>query len=45
MVIQNAVVGEKSVNLNTDLIEVPWFNNKIVFDFVALNYRNPLNNK
>ena len=45
VVIQNAVVGEKSVNLNTDLIEVPWFDNKIVFDFVALNYRNPLNNK
>jgi len=43
--IQNAMVGEKSVNLNNDVIEVPWFDNKIVFDFVALNYRNPTKNQ
>ena len=36
IVIQNAMVGDESVNLNTNKIEVPWYDNKVVFDFVAL---------
>ena len=45
IVIQNAVVGDESVNLNTDRIEIPWYDNKVVFDFAALSYRNPSKNQ
>ena len=45
VVIQNALVGEKPINLNSSLIKVPWYDNKIVFDFVALNFRNPIKNQ
>ena len=45
VVIQNAVVGDESVNLNTDRIVIPWYDNKVVFDFAALSYRNPSKNQ
>ena len=43
--IQKAAIGENSTNLNEGKIEVPWHDNKIVFDFVALSYRNPSKNQ
>ena len=45
IVIQKAVVGDKLANLNSDKIEVPWYDNKVVFDFAALSYRNPSKNQ
>ena len=45
VVIQNALVGEKPIDLNSSVIKVPWYDNKIVFDFVALNFRNPIKNQ
>jgi len=45
VVIQKAVVGENSVNLNNKIIKIPWNENKVVFDFVALSYRNPIKNQ
>mgnify|MGYP003324510366 CR=1 FL=1 len=43
--IQKAVIGENPTNLNEGKVEVPWNNNKVVFDFVALSYRNPSKNQ
>ena len=45
VIIQNAVVGDKVVNMNDVPIEVPWYDNKVVFDFAALSYRNPSKNQ
>ena len=45
IVIQKAVVGDKLANLNSDKIEIPWYDNKVVFDFAALSYRNPSKNQ
>tara|TARA_Y100000739_G_scaffold131306_1_gene113147 strand:+ start:799 stop:3900 length:3102 start_codon:yes stop_codon:yes gene_type:complete len=45
IIIQKAVVGEASANLNEGKIEIPWYDNKVVFDFVALSYRNPSKNQ
>ena len=45
IVIQNATIEERSTNLNEGKIEIPWYDNKVVFDFVALSYRNPSNNQ
>ena len=45
IVIQKAIVGENSVNLNNKIIKIPWNENKVVFDFVALSYRNPIKNQ
>jgi serine phosphatase RsbU (regulator of sigma subunit) len=45
IIIQKAVVGEKPIGLQANEIKVPWYDNKIVFDFVALNFRNPIKNQ
>ena len=45
IVIQKAVVGNKSVVLTQNYIDVPWYDNKVVFDFASLSYRNPSKNQ
>ena len=42
---QKVTVGEKSINHKNGKVEIPWYDNKIVFDFVALSYRNPSKNQ
>ena len=45
IVIQKAIVGDSPVNLNTEKLDIPWYDNKVVFDFAALSYRNPSKNQ
>jgi serine phosphatase RsbU (regulator of sigma subunit)/streptogramin lyase len=45
VIIQKAVVGEESMDLNEGFVDIPWYDNKVVFDFVALSYRNPTKNQ
>ena len=45
IVIQSAIVGDEPVDLNFNKVNVPWYDNKIVFDFAALSYRNPSKNQ
>tara|TARA_B100000131_G_scaffold119608_1_gene116548 strand:+ start:150 stop:3248 length:3099 start_codon:yes stop_codon:yes gene_type:complete len=45
IVIQSAIVGDEPVDLNFNKVDVPWYDNKIVFDFAALSYRNPSKNQ
>ena len=45
IVIQKAVVGNQNISLEDGNIKIPWYDNKVIFDFAALSYRNPSKNQ